>query len=60
MSQESRDEATRFECLVAAILTTATVDSTSQTPVYVVNQYQRTLDALRRAGGPVNPSQLDR
>jgi hypothetical protein len=55
MAQSDRDQETHLECLVAAILTTAVVDSTGSTPGWVVRRYAETLQELRAKGGPVNP-----
>ena len=59
MSEQERAEATRLECLVAAILTTVTVDRATHGVPYIINRYIKTLEALRLAGGPVNPTTIE-
>ncbi len=45
----------KIECIVAAILTAAVAGGGGTTPTYIVNQYARTLSALRKIGGPEDP-----
>jgi hypothetical protein len=46
------------ECIVAAILTAASIDSTGAAPMHAVNRYTQILQMLRDAGGPVEPRAL--
>jgi hypothetical protein len=46
-------------CIVAAILTTASIDNTGLLPRNVVNRYIEILDALNEAGGHREPKPLD-
>ena len=59
MSDQERAETTQLECLVAAILTTVTVDRETHGVPFIVNRYVQTLQALRLAGGPVNPVEIE-
>jgi hypothetical protein len=55
-----QDEYNLAEAIVAAILTTAVIDSTGTSPQHAVNQYARTLQRLREAGGVLHPSVPDK
>jgi len=55
MLQSSRDQEAHLECLVAAILTVAAVDTRTSNPTFAVRQYAETLQKLRESGGAVNP-----
>jgi hypothetical protein len=46
-------------CIVAAILTTASIDNTGLLPRNVVNRYIEILHALQEAGGHRDPKPLD-
>jgi hypothetical protein len=46
----------QLECLVAAILTTATVDAEGTDSENIVRCYAATLQKLKEAGGPLNPA----
>ena len=52
----SNEQEMLAEAIVAAILTTAVLDSTGCMPNWAVKRYTETLQALRQAGGPFNPS----
>jgi hypothetical protein len=50
-------EAYELECIIAAILTVASLDGTGHVPNQTVLRYKQIIDELRRAGGPVHPLQ---
>ncbi len=53
---EQRD----VECIIAAILAQASLDSTGHAPRHAVNRYVEVLQMLREAGGHREPLKLDR
>ena len=59
MPDQERTDGAGLECLVAAILTTATVESKAHSVAYVINRYTKTLEMLRRAGGALNPTTIE-
>jgi len=46
----------QLECVVAAILTNASIDSTGSTSQNTVTRYAQVLQMLRAAGGPISPN----
>jgi hypothetical protein len=44
-----------FECLIAAILTVGTSGPSNTVTNVLIDNYARTLERLREAGGPIRP-----
>jgi hypothetical protein len=49
-------DAQQLECIVAAILTAASIGASGNSPEIAVKRYAEILQRLRAAGGPVHPN----